>query len=221
MAEETDFLMSMMEAGRPAPGAPAPDPYEKKVYGYEQTAGKMPTPEMLKGWGHDKMEDAASWGDIRGVDNTSPAFRRKASIVAEELGMSPKDLMAIMSFETQGSFDASKRNDIGATGLLQFTRRTAKGLGTTTDKLSKMSPERQLDFVRKYLEPYKGRLGSLEDAYLSVLLPSKMGSKPTDVVMSKGRLGYAGNAYLDKNKDKKITMQEIMRAMRGYTRHEI
>lgn len=209
MAEGRDFLMDVVDTARvETPGF--------AMRQEQQAPGTRP--EDWRQVGADYIPD---YGAIRGLRNTSPAFRRKVSSIAKELEMSPQDLMAIMSFETQGSFDASKRNDIGATGLLQFTRRTAKGLGTTTDKLSKMSPERQLDFVRKYLEPYKGRLGSLEDAYLSVLLPSKMGSGPTDVVMRKGRMGYAGNAYLDKNKDRKITMREIMRKLRGYTRHEI
>ena len=58
-----------------------------------------------------------------------------------------------MSFETGGEFSPATKNRMqsGATGLIQFTDKTAKGLGTTTEALAKMTPEQQLDYVEKYL----------------------------------------------------------------------
>ena len=49
--------------------------------------------------------------------------------------------------------------------------KTAKGLGTSTEALAQMSPEDQLDYVEKYLAPYKGKIGTLKDAYMACCTP--------------------------------------------------
>ena len=52
--------------------------------------------------------------------------------MAGRLGISEADLMAVMSFETGGTFNPGIRNAAGsgATGLIQFMPSTAAGLGT-------------------------------------------------------------------------------------------
>jgi hypothetical protein len=59
--------------------------------------------------------------------------------------------MAAMAFETGGSFSPAVPNKAGsgAVGLIQFMPSTAKGLGTSTEALKKMSAVQQLDFVKK------------------------------------------------------------------------
>ena len=72
--------------------------------------------------------------------------------IAKDLGVNPNYLMAAMSFETGGTFSPAIRSfsGSGATGLIQFMGPTARSLGTTTTALAKMSPEEQLDYVKKY-----------------------------------------------------------------------
>ena len=57
----------------------------------------------------------------------------------------------LINFETGRTFNPSITNSIGATGLIQFIPSTARGLGTTTDALRRMSFKEQLNYVDKYL----------------------------------------------------------------------
>lgn len=80
------------------------------------------------------------------------AFAKKTIEVANQLGIEPRHLFGIMGAES--GFSPSVRNQLGATGLIQFIPDTAKRLGTTTDKLSKMSRVDQLDFVKEYFQRF-------------------------------------------------------------------
>ena len=136
-------------------------------------------------------------------------FEERVEWICDELGMNADYLMACMAFETGESFSASKRNPISsATGLIQFMSSTAKALGTTTAALARMKDEDQLKYVYKYFLPFKGRLKTLEDHYMAILLPSAVG-KPNDFnIFSKSRAQYLANKGLDKNRDGKVTKAE-------------
>ena len=150
-------------------------------------------------------------------------FIDEVNKIAKNLGMSPLDLLAVMDFETGGTFSPSIQNPKSlATGLLQFTPGTAKGLGTTTDDLKGMSRLEQLKYVEKYLKS-KGLQGqSLDDVYMSVLLPAAQGAEDDDVLFTKdgggifgqyespavAKKGYEQNKSLDANNDGQITKAE-------------
>ena len=134
----------------------------------------------------------------------------------------------MMDFETGGTFDPAQKNigpdgtpetGSGATGLIQFTPKTAEGLGTSTEELSKMSRSEQLEYVDKHFETnLKGRLGDeggdISDLYMSVLFPVAVGKPDDFVLFGKGAIeGYTGEAYkanigLDANNDGSITKAE-------------
>ena len=78
----------------------------------------------------------------------------------------------------------------GAVGLIQFMPSTAKSLGTTTDALSQLTAEAQLDFVQKYFQPKQGRLLSIEDTYMAILYPAAIGQPPDHALFSKGTTVY-------------------------------
>ena len=149
------------------------------------------------------------YNGIQGVRNNphvTPQFLRGVEAMAARLGTRPEYLLAVMSFETGGTFNPGIRNSIGATGLIQFLRSTASGLGTSTDALARMNSVEQLRFVEKYFEPFRGRLNSLESVYTAVL----SGSPRTDsdsVLFRRGTRAYAQNP-LDLNSDGKITAGE-------------
>src|ERR1044071_8681639 len=106
--------------------------------------------------------------NVIGIEKVTEKFKEKVILIAANLKTDPNFLMAIMSFETGGSFDPAKRNRFtNATGLIQFMPATARGLGTSINELAKMTPLRQLDFVEMYLTPFKGRMKTLEDAYMA------------------------------------------------------
>lgn len=142
---------------------------------------------------------------VQGNANVTPEFIDAVEQLAERLGTKPEYVLAAMSFETGGRFDPSIQNGIGATGLIQFLRSTAQNLGTTTDKLARMSAVAQLAFVEKYFEPFKGKLGTLEAVYTSILSGSP--KKPDTVLFKAGTPAYKLNP-LDWNDDGIITARE-------------
>jgi len=154
------------------------------------------------------MAGKFNYDQIQGVKGNSyvtAEFIKEVEKIAERLKTKPEYLLAAMSFETGGTFDPAKRNGIGATGLIQFIKPTAKNLGTTTDELARMTSVEQLAFVEKYLKPFKDKLDSLEAVYTSIL--SGAPKKPDDVLFRAGTLAYKLNP-LDWNRDGRITARE-------------
>lgn len=150
---------------------------------------------------------AMAWGA-----KVSASFRDKVRAICARLGSDPSDLMTCMAWESGRSFSPAKKNmaGSGATGLIQFMPDTAKGLGTTVEKLAAMSAEAQLDWVEKYFQPYKGKLSTLADLYMAILWPAAVG-KPLEHVLwtaATRPTTYRQNAGLDANKDGVITKAE-------------
>jgi len=153
---------------------------------------------------------------VRGNPNVTPEFIRGVEQMAARLGTRPEYILATMSFETGGSFSPAQKNNAGsgATGLIQFMPNTARGLGTTTAELSRMSSVQQLQYVEKYFEPYKGRLGTLEGVYSTVLSGSPH-PDPNSTLFSSPSAAYNANRGLDKNGDGRITSGEATAAVRA------
>src|SRR5690606_22727031 len=88
---------------------------------------------------------ALAWGA-----KVSAEFRARLCEVAAALGVEPDYLMACIAFETGETFRPDVRNAAGsgAVGLIQFMPATARGLGTSTEALARMSAVEQLDYVR-------------------------------------------------------------------------
>jgi hypothetical protein len=147
-----------------------------------------------------------AWGN-----KVSAEFREKVFAICLYLGINPDYLMAAIAFETGEMFTPDVKNGAGsgATGLIQFMPKTAIGLGTTVEALAAMTAVQQLDIVRAYFEPYRGRLHTLSDVYMAILLPTAIG-KPEDAVLwaDPATTVYRQNSGLDANTDGKITKAE-------------
>lgn len=151
-----------------------------------------------------------AWGN-----KVSPAFKRKAILIAKELQIAPDFLMACIAFETGETFSPSIVNKVsGATGLIQFMPTTAVLYGTTTEKLKKMTAVEQLDYVKAYFQRFKGKLKSLEDVYMAILYPIHVGKPLTYIAFKKGSVEYRQNNGLDQDGDGKITIKEISEIVR-------
>lgn len=130
-------------------------------------------------------------------------FLGKLSDVAEKLGTTDENLLAIIAFETGNTFDPAQKNFAGgsATGLIQFMPTTAKSLGTTTEELASMSRTEQLDFVDKYLSQWKRKLDktdkSIADLYMAVLWPRAIDKGDDYILWRKGTRAYEDNKGLD------------------------
>ena len=155
----------------------------------------------------------------RGNPNVTPEFKREVAAMAARLGTRPEYIMAVMSFESGGTFSPAKENrKTHATGLIQFMPSTAQGMlaeeGTNVtatrarEIFAAMSPTEQLKYVEKYLaqRKFNGRLGTLEGVYTAVL-SGRARSNGDDVVFPSG-VNYNANSGLDWNADGQITAAE-------------
>ena len=159
---------------------------------------------------------AALHSSIRGIEHTSREFRFKARMVANSVSCKLHDLALVMSFETAGSFSPSKENPIsGAVGLLQFMPDTLHALGVSKSQASAMTDVQQLDLVRRYLEPFAGRIGNLNSLYMSVLWPRLVGASGNAALFSKGSKEYNQNAGLDVNHDGTVQVTEAVSRVRS------
>lgn len=150
-------------------------------------------------------------------------FLDRTNQIAEGLKIPGKWLMAVMSFETGGTFAADVKNGAGsgATGLIQFMKSTAQDLGTTTGELARMTPEDQLAYVQKYLHKQMNAVGlskinSLEDLYMLVLHPRSAGKGSDYEMFSAGTKVYAQNSGLDVNGNGVITPGEAAAKVREH-----
>jgi len=159
---------------------------------------------------------------VRGNANVTPEFIKGVEAMAGRLGTRPEYILAVMSFETGGSFSPAQKNNAGsgATGLIQFMPSTARGLGTSTADLAKMSSVDQLRYVEQYFEPYKGRLGTLEGVYSTVLSGSPK-PDPNSTLFSSPSAAYTANRGLDSNGDGRITSGEATAAVRARVSGEL
>lgn len=151
------------------------------------------------------------------------AFMGKVNAVSTDLGINPNDLLRVIEFETAKSFSPSVRpyakdgkRISSAVGLIQFLESTAEGLGTTTEALSNMTAAEQMDFVGKYLAPFKGKIKNFGDVYMAVHWPAAVGKDEAYVMYEKGSKAYEGNKNLDTNGDGTVTRGEtIARVISG------
>jgi peptidoglycan hydrolase-like protein with peptidoglycan-binding domain len=155
---------------------------------------------------------------VPGLQLTSDRFKTMLVSVANQLGINPDHLAAVISFETAHSFSPSKKNlaGSGAVGLIQFMPSTAQTLGTSTEQLAAMTDVGQLEYVRRYFSNFAGRLHSLSDVYLAVLFPSAIGRKPEDIIFPAGSVSYEQNRGFDRANKGFVTVSDITSSINGF-----
>lgn len=139
------------------------------------------------------------------------AFLKRVAEVASNCNMQPEWLMAIINFETAGTFSPAIKNpSTGATGLIQFMPATAEELGTSTAALAAMTNVQQLKYVEQYFRMQIRRHGTIDnvaEAYLAVFYPAAIAwpmerQFPAQV--------YRQNKVFDLNSDGTLTKTEII-----------
>jgi hypothetical protein len=150
-----------------------------------------------------------------------PDFNKKLDKIADALGVSSKDLIAIFKMES-GINPAAVNSQSGATGLIQFMPATAASLGTSTSELKNMSAVEQLDYVYKYFKMVGVKPGmELGDLYMAVFMPKYVGADDSTVLGQEGAKGFSGKVYaqnkgLDKNKDGSITVADVKSSVQRF-----
>lgn len=145
------------------------------------------------------------------VTENQQEFAAKVEHICWKLGIKPSWLMAVMWKESNINHRAVN-NVSGATGLIQFMPSTAVGLGTTVQDLKNMSNVEQLDYVYKYLRPYRFKFKSYVDVYLAVFFPVAIG-KPDDYILQTQSLSASliasQNRALDTDNSDSISKKEV------------
>lgn len=142
------------------------------------------------------------------IKENKEAFLSKVEEISRYLVIDPDWLMFVMWFETARTFSHTTINKTsGAIGLIQFMPATARSLGTTTEALGSMSNIEQLDYVKRYLAPYRGRMKNWPDLYCAVFYPILVG-KPDNYMIDRAIVARQ-NPVFDLNKDLRIHKWEI------------
>ena len=135
------------------------------------------------------------------------AYPKAAPIVDEiialgaALGVNPFFIANVIWVESNFNPQAYNAKS-GASGLIQFTPTTAKGLGTTTDKLRAMTIKEQFRYVSAYFMKYQGKIKTQSDVYLAIFQPGRLGqplSTPISAVAQEKNPGIRTlQDYVDK-----------------------
>lgn len=164
-------------------------------------------------------------------EKVSQDFAYRVLLISQELKINPDHLMAVMYFESCGTFSpniacggkkwnqlTAEQKQHTAVGLIQFMPKTARNLKTTSEHLAGLPAELQLDWVLAYFKSVRkdivGKLGTIEDLYMAVLCPAAIG-KPNDyVIYADPSIQYRSNKALDWNKSGGITKREATKRVR-------
>lgn len=146
------------------------------------------------------------------IKENKDAFLKKVEEVSIYLGIKENWLMFVMWFETAHTLDHRIINKITkAIGLIQFMPSTARELGTTTEALGRMSNVEQLEYVKRYLSRYQGKMKDWLDVYCAVFYPQLI-CKPDTYVIDRAIVAKQ-NPIFDLNKDLKIHKYEIRQVL--------
>lgn len=134
------------------------------------------------------------------------AFLKRIEQIAAKVGANPNELLNVLAFESR--FNPQAQNPRGtATGLIQFTAGTAKGLGTSVSELKAQNAIQQLDYVEKYLLQF-GKLLDTQEALYTSVLAGRVVRDPETVLFKSGTKAFTANRELDRDKSGGITAAE-------------
>lgn len=122
------------------------------------------------------------------------AFAKKVDSIAASLGIHPDWLMQVMWSESKLKADAAnhqgKDKHLVAAGLLQFTEGSGivkAGKVPSITHILKLPLLSQLDLVKWYFSPYKGKMTSYYDVYAVTFFPAMIG-KSDDWILQTSKL---------------------------------
>ena len=143
----------------------------------------------------------------QGIQSTSLEFQDKVVQIAEQLGTNPNFLMAVMSFETGGTFSPSVRNQGGKRRRRTHPVHAPDGasLGDQQRGSHEHVRRRPTRIRRATLPPVQGSAGDPR-RYAHVLLTKAVGKGPDFVLFQKPSVAFNQNQGLDIHGDGRITV---------------
>lgn len=175
-----------------------------KATGNTSTTGNVSAPDNKS-----TPDNKSNPGKPSAKTNTSsiqdPDFNKKLAKVANALGIAESDLRAIIKTESNFNPKAEDPNNVSV-GLIGFTERTAKGLGTSKAEIRNMSAVQQLDLVYRFyknagVQPGMDR-GTI---YMLTFMPA-FAKSPNNVVL--GQRG-GGTLILPSGKSSGLSMHKV------------
>jgi murein DD-endopeptidase MepM/ murein hydrolase activator NlpD len=155
----------------------------------------------------------ANLSGVKGDWAKDKPFIDEVNRVSKKFNIDSGDLLGLMWSESRMN-PAAKNPKGSASGLIQFIESTAKGLGTTTSDIRKMTRVQQMPLVEKYLDsvglPKGASAGQL---YTAVFLPAYV-KKPANFVLAEsGSKIYNLNKGLDVDNNGQITIDDLSRTI--------
>jgi hypothetical protein len=138
--------------------------------------------------------------------------KNKITKLCQDLNLNEKGLYKCILYESSGNPQAVNKIS-GATGIIQWTPRTARRYGTTVEKIYNMSMSEQIDLLYEYFKD-KRNLKSYKEVRLAIFSPKHM-RKGVDHILADnttkfGKKIIEQNPGLDINKDGIITIGEFI-----------
>jgi hypothetical protein len=155
--------------------------------------------------------DATLSGSAAQLIGNDTEFLAEVKRVSRKFGAREGDLLGLMASESRFNPAADNGTHVG---LIQFSRDSARAIGTTQAALKGMTRAQQMKYVEKYFQYWKDA-GYFPDnptaaqLYTVVFAPAYSNKQDHEALYIRGSAAYAGNAPLDTNNDGKITMAEM------------
>jgi len=166
---------------------------------------------------------------VRGLERTTPEFKQKLIQVANDVDIDPNMLATVISLES--GFNPKAVNKYSyATGLIQWmpsniqkyygvpprgTKLDLQGKKMASEWMKSQSALKQLDMVKRWYMPHKGKIHNVKDAYLAVFMPNLMGRPSNYVAAREGSIAYGWNKTFDRNKKGYYTVGDIAATIQG------
>lgn len=166
---------------------------------------------------------------VHHTEDLGSSFFTKLDAIAAELWAHPLDLLAVWFSESGVMADAWNDSPVdlrpelrdNRVGIAQLTPETLRRLGYRGDHGSfrNLAAAEQLEWVRAYFLPFRGKLGSIGAIYVATFLPKLVelaGKESAILAVKAGPLGRAfdANADVDRNDVYRLRVGELEAAVR-------
>lgn len=156
-------------------------------------------------------------GTAKQLIGNDTAFLNKVKKLSAKYQINPADLLG--KFASESGLDPAADNGTHV-GLIQFSKDSARAVGTTQAALKRMSRAEQMEYVEKYFDYWKLPKGASAGHLYTISYLPAFAKESADYVLAK-RGGFSDknghhpsswydhNAGLDQNNDGQITIAEL------------
>lgn len=143
------------------------------------------------------------------IQNFYLGNKQAVDSLADYLGVPP--LWVVSVWYNESGLNKSIINGIGAAGLNQMTPATLQQYGLTPQQYAAKSVAEQVEVMKQFYAPVKGRIKRAGDLYLYNFWPAAIINNyySQQAIARKGQAAYDSNSSLDYNNDGVITRKDV------------